>query len=74
MLGRERRGGGPEPAFRRFTGWMHADGYRGFEALYCTGKIREVACMVHIRRKFVDLQKAQGSATAEVAIKRIAEL
>ena len=30
--------------------------------------------MAHIRRKFVDVHKSQGSATAEEAIKRIAKL
>jgi hypothetical protein len=53
---------------------MHADGYAGFEDLYRSGTIREVACMAHIRRKFVDVHKAQGSAIADEAIKRIAGL
>ena len=56
------------------TGWMHADGYAGFEELYRSGRIHEVACMAHIRRKFVDVQQSQGSAIAEEAIRRIAEL
>lgn len=53
---------------------MHADGYAGFENLYRSGGIHEVACMAHIRRKFVDVHKAQGSAIADEAIKRIAGL
>ena len=53
---------------------MHADGYAGFEELYRSGKIHEIACMTHIRRKFVDVHKSQGSAIAEEAIKRIAAL
>ena len=53
---------------------MHADGYAGFEDLYRSGTIREVACMAHVRRKFVDVHKAQGSAIADEAIRRIAEL
>ena len=53
---------------------MHADGYAGFEDLYRNGTIREVACMAHVRRKFVDVHKAQGSAIAAEAIRRIAEL
>ena len=57
-----------------YTGWMHADGYAGFEKLYQTGRINEVACIAHIRRKFVDVQQSQGSAIAEEAIRRIAEL
>lgn len=53
---------------------MHADGYAGFEDLYRSGDIKEVACMAHIRRKFVDVHKAQSSAIAEEAIRRIADL
>jgi hypothetical protein len=57
-----------------YQGWMHADGYAGFEELYCSGKIKEVACMAHVRRKFVDVFKSQGSHVAEQAIQRIAQL
>lgn len=53
---------------------MHADGYAGFEDLYRTGQIKEVACMAHVRRKFVDVFKSQGSHVAEQAIQRIAQL
>ena len=35
---------------------------------------RSSACMAHVRRKFVDVFTAQGSAIAEEAIKRIAQL
>jgi hypothetical protein len=53
---------------------MHADGYSGFNELYRSGGVREVACMAHIRRKFVDIFQAEGSVIAEEAIKRIARL
>ena len=53
---------------------MHADGYAGFEDLYRSGAIREVACMAHVRRKFARVHKAQGSAIADEAIRRIAGL
>ena len=53
---------------------MHAGGYAGFEDLYRNGAIREVACMAHVRRKFARVHKAQGSAIADEAIRRIAEL
>tara|TARA_R100000935_G_C2816272_1_gene157482 strand:+ start:448 stop:636 length:189 start_codon:yes stop_codon:yes gene_type:complete len=53
---------------------MHADGYAGFEGLYRSGDIREVACMAHVRRKFVDNHRSQGSAIADEAIGRIAQL
>jgi hypothetical protein len=36
--------------------------------------MHEVACMAHVRRKFVDIHKARGSAIADEAIGRIAQL
>lgn len=70
----DRKGQHAKDHLADFRGWMHADGYAGFEGLYRSGEIREVACMAHIRRKFVDVHKAQGSAIAEEAIRRIAQL
>jgi transposase len=71
---RDRKGEQPREHLKDFAGWMHADGYAGFNELYQTGRVREVACMAHIRRKFVDVHKSQGSTIAEEAIKRIAAL
>jgi transposase len=70
----DRKGRHPKDHLADFRGWMHADGYAGFEDLYRSGDILEVACMAHIRRKFVDVHKAQGSTIAEEAIRRIAQL
>ncbi len=57
-----------------YKGWMHADGYAGFNDLYRSGAVQEVACMAHIRRKFTDVYQSEGSIIAEEAIKRIAGL
>jgi len=73
-LSSDRKGQHPKDHLSVYTGWMHADGYGGFEDLYRSGDIREVACMAHVRRKFVDVHKAQGSAIADEAIRRIADL
>lgn len=70
----DRKGQHPKDHLADFRGWMHADGYAGFEDLYRGGDIREVACMAHIRRKFVDVHRAQGSPIADEAIRRIAQL
>ena len=70
----DRKGARPVAHLAGYTGWMHADGYAGFGDLYRSGRVDEVACMAHVRRKFVDVHKAQGSAIAEEAIRRIAEL
>ena len=70
----DRKGQHPKDHLARFRGWMHADGYAGFEDLYRSGAIREVACMAHVRRKFVDIHRSQGSPIADEAIGRIAQL
>ena len=70
----DRKGQHPKDHLARYRGWMHADGYAGFEDLYRSGAIREVACMAHVRRKFVDIHRSQGSPIAEEAIGRIAQL
>lgn len=46
----------------------------GFEELYRSGRVREVACMAHVRRKFFDVYASQGSAIAAEALQRIAAL
>ena len=70
----DRKGEHPVKHLSGYQGWVHADGYAGFNGVFGEGKATEVACMAHIRRKFVDVFAAQGSAIAEEAIKRIAQL
>ena len=70
----DRKGTHPAGHLADFRGWMHADGYAGFEELYRGGDIREVACLAHVRRKFVDVHRVQGSSIAEEAIRRIGAL
>jgi transposase len=70
----DRKGEHPVKHLSGYQGWVHADGYAGFNDVFGKDKASEVACMSHIRRKFVDVFTAQGSALAEEAIKRIAQL
>lgn len=70
----DRKGTHPARHLASYTGWMHADGYSGFNDLYRSGGVSEVACLAHIRRKFVDVFQSEGSIIAEEAIKRIARL
>ncbi len=70
----DRKGKHPVDHLSAYTGWVHADGYAGFNGLFGDNKAAEMACMAHIRRKFVDVHQAQGGVIAEEAIKRIAAL
>jgi len=70
----DRKGEHPISHLAGYTGWVHADGYSGFNGLFGHNKADEMACMAHVRRKFVDVFASQGNAIAEEAIRRIAEL
>jgi transposase len=70
----DRKGEHPADHLADYRGWMHADGYSGFNELYRSGGISEVACLAHIRRKFVDVFQSEGSVIAGEAVQRIAGL
>ncbi len=70
----DREGKHPTSHLAPFKGWIHADGYTGFNDLFAKDGIHEMACMAHVRRKFVDIFQSQGLETAEEAIRRIALL
>jgi transposase len=71
----DRKGEHPEQHLRMFRGALQADAYAGFNQLYKEdGRIQEIACWAHVRRKFYDLQEAHGSPIAREALERIAAL
>lgn len=70
----DRKGSHPREHLKLFQGVLQADAYAGFNALYETGRIQEAACWAHVRRKFVDVYRAQASPIAAEAIARIAAL
>ena len=45
---------GPEEFFRGYKGYLQVDAYSGYECLFGTGDIVEVACWAHARRKFFE--------------------
>jgi transposase len=47
---------GPQQFLRTFRGYLHADAYAGYDAVYLGSgsEIVEVACWAHARRKFFD--------------------
>jgi transposase len=75
----DRRGERPREHLKSFTGFLQADAYAGFEALYDPprtdpGPIVEVACWAHCRRKFFEVWEAKKSTVAKEALDRIAGL
>ena len=69
----DRKGEHPRAHLAGFRGFLHADGYAGFDAsLRGTGgqpaTVTEVACWAHVRRKFYDVHVATGSPIAGEAL------
>jgi hypothetical protein len=68
----DRKGEHPSAHLSGYKGAAHADGFTGFNGLFGEGLVTEQACMVHVRRKFVDVFERDGSVIARGAIKRFA--
>ena len=70
----DRKGEHPVNHLSGYTGTVHADGFAGFNGLFGEDKADEQACMVHVRRKFVDEFERTGADIAKHAITKIADL
>jgi transposase len=70
----DRKGEHPRRHLANFTGALQADAYAGFHHLYGDGRIYEVACWAHARRKFHEIHAIHASPTTTEALARIAAL
>jgi len=59
---------GPEAFLTAFAGDLQADAYTGYDALYATGRIREIGCWAHARRGFVEALTTDVRAALTVAL------
>jgi len=61
-----------------FKGYLQTDGYSGYEALGEREGLRHLGCMAHVRRKFVEVEKAGAKkgkgGTAHAALDLIGKL
>jgi len=55
-----RAGSHPLEMLNDFEGILQVDGYSGYNTISKNPKIIEVGCMAHLRRKFMDIKKADG--------------
>lgn len=63
---REREG--PERILKHFRGYLQADAYSAYDALYRSGRIAEVGCWAHVRRKFFDTKESDPDALKMLAL------
>ncbi len=59
---------GPEAFLQPFAGDLQADAYTGYDALYATGRMREVGCWAHTRRGFVEALATDVRAALMIAL------
>jgi transposase len=64
---------GPAGFLAGFRGYLQCDAYPGYDGLFADGRIVEVACWAHARRKFVAAEKT-SPALAHEAVARIRQL
>jgi len=69
----DRTRAGPLAFLGDFRGYLQADAYAGYDALYATGRVVEVACWAHARRYFFDA-KASDPVRALPALAFIQQL
>jgi len=59
---------GPAVFLASFVGDLQADAYTGYDALYATGRMREIGCWAHARRGFVEALTTDVRAALTVAL------
>jgi transposase len=70
----DRSGIHPQSELRSFSGLLQADGYAGYDKLYEGGRVKEVACWAHFRRKIFENHAASPTPLTTDLLERIAGL
>lgn len=70
----DRQGAHPQRQLASFTGFLQADGYAGYDKLYQTNRVTEVACWAHFRRKVFDIHATKPTALTTDMLTRIGAL
>jgi hypothetical protein len=68
------KGEHPRRHLQHFSGALQADAYSGLHHLYGDGRIYEVACWAHARRKFHDIHVTHRSPITTEVLNRIGAL
>lgn len=64
---------GPATFLQDYTGYLQADAFAGYDGIYATEKVIEVACWAHARRKFYDA-RTSDPARAHAALAWVRKL
>jgi transposase len=65
----------PITFLKNYQGYLQVDAYSGYDAIFKTGRVIEVACWAHARRKYFEVAKTQSPpGLAADAVKWIGKL
>jgi transposase len=75
----DRKGEHPQTFLKGFSGYLQADAYSGFDALFNKDeegrkRVKEVGCWGHTRRKFVDVVALDPNSVAQELLKMVQSL
>ena len=59
---------GPEAFLSGFAGHLQADAYAGYDVLYASGRIVELGCWAHARRRFREALETEPRAASMLAL------
>jgi transposase len=59
-------GAGPQSYLSGFAGYLQADAYKGYDAVFVAGDVVEVGCMAHCRRKFFEARSSEPESASLV--------
>ena len=57
---------GPSKWLKDYQGYLQADAYGAYDGIYRPGKVIEVACWAHARRKFFDAKESDGRRSVQM--------
>lgn len=70
----DRTGAYPQAELSSFAGYLQADAYAGYDKLYATNRVTEVACWAHFRRKIFDIHATKPTPLTTDLLARIGAL
>lgn len=63
---KSRSGDIPNQILKDYQGAVHTDAYAGYNQIYLPNRCVRVACLAHIRRKFLESQKIAGKEVTKI--------
>lgn len=68
-----RAGATPKELLKEYRGIVQTDAYAGYNPVFMPDGAKRIACLAHVRRKFIEIEKSAGKVAADILL-RIAKI